>query len=82
MKIFGAIRNLRHAGCGKLVMVAWTFGSSALMAGQINWSLFNFDNNELSSGAPLPGGYEFQIGVFEGSFVPTPSNSQDWPIHW
>jgi hypothetical protein len=35
-----------------------------------------------SSGAPMDGGFEFQIGAFKDSFEPTASNAAQWSAKW
>ena len=38
--------------------------------------------NLTSSGAPMPEGFVFQLGTFEGGFVPDPSNTDGWLGAW
>ncbi|MEK7951878.1 hypothetical protein [Luteolibacter soli] len=35
-----------------------------------------------SAGAPMDGGFQFQLGAFTGSFVPTASNAAQWASKW
>jgi hypothetical protein len=42
---------------------------------------YDFEHT-LSDGTPLPDGYEVQIGIFEGSFVPSAANVSEWADHW
>jgi hypothetical protein len=57
-------------------------GCVALPAGQVDWTLFENPGNRLSSAAPLPDGYGFQLGVFDSGFTPAAANTAEWPAHW
>jgi hypothetical protein len=35
-----------------------------------------------STGAPMNAGFQFQLGAFTGTFVPTASNAAGWSAHW
>ena len=35
-----------------------------------------------STGAPMDAGFQFQLGAFTGSFVPTASNAAQWSANW
>lgn len=58
------------------------FCSSALQAGQANWSLTFGAGHKLSNHSPLPAGTRFQLGVFTGGFIPTAANTASWVANW
>ena len=51
-------------------------------ASGINWSLPVGAGHTQSSGAPLPDGMVFQLGVFEGGFTPDLTNITQWSANW
>lgn len=59
-------------------------GSSA-SAQSVNWGhALSLNNTQsfLSDGSEMPAGFEFELGYFSGSFVPTAENAADWDLNW
>ena len=51
-------------------------------ARQIEWfGDFNAVNLD-SDGLPMDAGFQFELGVFEGSFIPDPGNTGLWAANW
>jgi hypothetical protein len=48
----------------------------------INWFCDSATSNMRSSGAPIDATFRFELGVFGGSFIPTPANVDQWAAHW
>lgn len=48
----------------------------------ITWSSEANAVNLTSTGALMDGGFRFELGVFNGSFVPGPGNTAEWAAHW
>jgi hypothetical protein len=48
----------------------------------INWYSPAQKTNLTSTGLVMDGGFQFQLGVFSGSFVPTPGNASQWATWW
>lgn len=65
----------------KVLMVS-SWAVSTGLAGTITWSLPVGGSYTSSSGASLPDGYQFQLGVFTNGFVPLASNAADWKDNW
>jgi hypothetical protein len=55
---------------------------SVLVAREIEWFSAVGANNLTSLGMAMDGGYQFELGVFEGAFVPTISNKEQWAANW
>ena len=53
-----------------------------LRAERIAWFSPAAAVNHTSPGLPMDGGFRFELGVFNGSFVPLPSNKELWAQHW
>ena len=51
-------------------------------AERISWFSPAAASNQTSSGSPMDGGFRFELGVFDGSFVPLPSNKELWAVNW
>lgn len=47
----------------------------------INWYCTP-QTNRTSSGAAMDSGFQFQLGVFTGGFVPTAANASQWAVSW
>ncbi len=67
--------------CGLLACVAWLTAAAA-HAEKIAWSNNPHTTNLASSGAPLSGTFNFELGVFKGTFVPTAANTAQWSANW
>jgi len=48
----------------------------------INWYSPAQKTNLTSAGQAMDGGFQFQLGVFSGGFVPTPGNASQWATYW
>jgi hypothetical protein len=48
----------------------------------ITWNSDANSTNLTSNGGLMGGGFRFEIGVFVGSFVPTPGNLDQWLANW
>ena len=48
----------------------------------IGWSSDQLKTNLTSTGAVLDGSFDFELGVFAGTFVPTADNTADWAANW
>lgn len=51
-------------------------------AAELGWSASFNDGHKLSTGAQIPNGTRFQIGLFIDGFIPTAGNVADWALHW
>ncbi len=54
---------------------------SGVQAKTINWYCPQ-KSNLTSTGQNMDGGFQFQLGVFTGGFIPTSGNMADWLGHW
>jgi len=63
-----------------LLVVA--FCTSPLAASLIDWFSGFEAVNLASDDSPMDAGFQFELGVFEGSFVPTLSNMDQWAANW
>ncbi len=63
-------------------MLLMALSGAALRAETIYWYSVSGGNNLTSTGAPMSGGFRFELGVFKGSFVPTDANTADWVANW
>jgi hypothetical protein len=48
----------------------------------ILWNSDAGSTNLTSTGAEFDGQFHFELGVFEGAFVPTAANLAEWAAHW
>jgi hypothetical protein len=48
----------------------------------IKWYSVPNSTNLTSAGAPMDGEFRFELGVFDGAFVPTWDNRAQWAAHW
>ncbi|HSP42841.1 MAG TPA: hypothetical protein VLO11_08225 [Luteolibacter sp.] len=55
---------------------------SPLAARQIKWASDPSVTNLTSDNSSMDDGFQFELGVFEGSFVPTLSNKDEWAANW
>lgn len=68
-----------------LVRICFLIGLPAagiLEANTISWFCIPNKPNLTSAGAAMDAGFEFQLGVFTGAFVPTVSNQGEWASRW
>lgn len=63
------------------VSVAWLV-LAAVQAETIAWSNNPQALNLTSLGAPMGGSFNFELGVFKGSFVPSAANTAQWVANW
>lgn len=54
----------------------------AARAQTIAWFSDPQRTNLTSAGAAMDGGFQFELGVFSGNFVPTAANRGEWLGHW
>ncbi len=54
---------------------------SGVQAKTINWYCPQ-KSNLTSTGQNMDSGFQFQLGVFTGGFIPSASNMTDWLSHW
>ena len=64
-----------------LIALAASMGT-AMAQDTILWNSDPDKVNLTSAGSPMDGGFRFEIGVFNGSFVPTTSNKDQWAANW
>jgi hypothetical protein len=70
-------------GCASAACCLAAALAAEVTAGQLAWSLPFTEAHRLSDGTtPIPAGTVFQLGVFEGSFVPNSGNQSEWSAHW
>jgi hypothetical protein len=55
---------------------------AASPAETVSWFSDPDATNLDSTGAPMDAGFQFQLGAFTGSFVPTASNAAEWSARW
>ncbi|MEI7928067.1 MAG: hypothetical protein WCH40_05910 [Verrucomicrobiales bacterium] len=63
-----------------LLGVALVIGRAG--AETINWSCPTLKTNQTSTGQNMDGGFQFQLGVFSGGFIPIAGNMSQWAAHW
>jgi hypothetical protein len=54
----------------------------SLMAERISWFSPAAAVNHTSAGSPMDAGFRFELGVFNGSFVPQAANKHLWAANW
>lgn len=64
-----------------LCLASWLAGSPC-QAERINWNSLDGLTNLSSAEEPMDGGFNFELGVFIGSFVPTLANTAQWAANW
>lgn len=64
-----------------LCLVAW-FAEPACRAETITWFCPLNSTNLTSKDAPMGGAFNFELGVFNGNFVPTSTNAEQWAANW
>lgn len=64
-----------------LCLVAWLAGTDC-RAETIAWYSVAGNTNLTSAGGPMSAGFSFELGVFNGSFVPTAANVAQWAANW
>ena len=64
-----------------LFLVVW-FAGTNVYGQTINWFSDPQQTNRTSSGSLMDGGFQFELGVFTGSFVPTVANKAEWSSNW
>ena len=64
-----------------LLGIAW-FAGTDVHAERIYWSSTAGAVNETSALMPMDGSFNFELGVFSGSFVPSSSNKAQWAANW
>jgi len=68
-----------HIQYGLLVVALST---SPLGASEIQWYSAFEATNLASDASPMDASFQFELGVFEGSFVPTLTNKGQWAANW
>ncbi len=78
--------NIHSSGTALLAAMLVTLVSPRAAAQiEIFWSSDLDATNktsESSGGQPMDHGFRFELGVFAGSFVPTPANTASWAANW
>ena len=64
------------------VVAAALILTTPLVADEIDWFSDFQAVNRTSNGAPMDAAFQFELGVFEGSFVPTLANQTQWAANW
>lgn len=70
-------RTIRRLLC----VVSW-FAGPACHAETIDWFSLPGSTNLTGSYAPMSSSFNFELGVFKGSFVPTAANVAQWSANW
>jgi hypothetical protein len=66
-----------------LRLIALLAVSLGAASGQtITWSSLNGATNLTSNGTAMDGNFRFELGVFEGDFIPTTENTGLWAQYW
>ena len=68
-----------HLKCTLLLAVGML---GAVRAETINWFSTSNKTNHTSTGVVMDAAFQFQLGVFTGSFVPTAANVSQWTSFW
>ncbi len=63
-------------------LLAVAFLILPLGASEISWFSGFEATNLASDDSPMDAGFQFELGVFEGSFIPTLSNKDQWAANW
>ncbi len=64
-----------------VLVVSWLAGSASY-AETITWFCAPGSTNLTSSDAPMSASFNFELGVFKSSFVPTAANVAQWAANW
>ncbi len=64
------------------VLISILACNSVLADGSLIWNSSANAVNRTSTDALMDGGFRFQLGVFQGSFVPTTGNKDLWSQNW
>ena len=64
-----------------LCCLAW-LAVAAARAETIRWFSVAANINLTSAGIPMSGAFNFELGVFSGSFVPSAANTAQWAANW
>jgi hypothetical protein len=74
-----ASRKANALGCLLALLLASVGSTSAQIVG---WSSLTNQTNLTSADTPMDGSFRFQVGVFEGTFIPTALNTAEWSQYW
>ena len=67
----------------RLASILFIFAAARAMAQDtINWASEPNAVNLTSAGVPMDAGFRFELGVFQGAFVPTVANLTQWSANW
>lgn len=68
----------------RTIILLWFAGMLPLFGQMsISWGTGAVNKPNLTSdGRPMDAGFRFELGVFEGAFVPTPANTAEWAAKW
>ena len=64
-----------------LLSLGW-LAATGVRAERLYWYSVAGSVNETSTGLPMDAGFSFELGVFKGSFVPSPTNKAEWAANW
>jgi hypothetical protein len=64
------------------IWIGALLAGASLHAERILWSSPPGSTNLTSAGMEMDAGFRFELGVFEGTFVPTSGNIAQWSQHW
>lgn len=64
------------------ICLAVCLSGPQLHAETIAWFSDADQSNLGASGVPMDAGFQFELGVFSGGFVPTSLNVGQWSVHW
>jgi hypothetical protein len=66
----------------KCFLLLAVLSGGSLRADTINWYSTANRTNHMSSGTVMDSGFQFQLGVFTGGFIPTATNIGQWSAFW
>lgn len=72
---------MKNQVCG-FICLAVCLSDPLLHAETISWFSDPDQTNLDAAGAPMDAGFQFELGVFSGGFVPTSMNVGQWSAHW
>lgn len=64
-----------------LLSLGW-LAATGVRAERLYWYSVAGSGNETSAGLPMDAGFNFELGVFSGSFVPSLTNKAEWAANW
>lgn len=64
------------------IVLGSAMGAGLTRGENINWFSDAGKTNLDSSGAAMNAGFRFELGVFDGGFVPNAGNLAEWASHW